>query len=106
MNNNVSIIGADGVGSVVVHKCAQNNDVLGDIYIASRTLEKCEAIMDVNAGDHGKYFPTNFDPEINLREIQEDVGYWDVKKMVNVEELDPDPFLQLGLPTSTKEEAC
>jgi len=207
---NVLIIGAGGVGAVVVHKCAQNNDVLGDICIASRTLEKCEAIidsvhrkdnlkdknkqlyarqldagkrenvvtaiqetasdivinvgtafvnevimdaclearaayidtavaedisvinapypwyaefewkrksqfaekgvtailgagfdpgvvnawcayalkhefdkinvidiMDVNAGDHGKYFSTNFDPEINLREILEDVGYWE-----------------------------
>lgn len=31
-------------------------------------------IMDVNAGDHGKFFSTNFDPEINLREIIEDAG--------------------------------
>ena len=210
MKRNVLIIGAGGVGAVVVHKCAQNNDVLGDICIASRTLEKCEAIiesvhrkdnlkdknarlyarrldasehgnvvtaiqetaseivinvgtafinerimdacleagaayidtavtedvniinasypwyakfdwkrkpqfaekgltailgagfdpgvvnaycayalkhefdkisvidiMDVNAGEHGKYFATNFDPEINLREILENVGYWE-----------------------------
>lgn len=34
-------------------------------------------IMDVNAGDHGKFFATNFDPEINLREILENVGYWE-----------------------------
>ncbi|MCI5122091.1 MAG: saccharopine dehydrogenase, partial [Candidatus Electrothrix sp. AUS4] len=34
-------------------------------------------IMDVNAGDHGKFFATNFDPEINLREILEQVGYWE-----------------------------
>ena len=26
-------------------------------------------IMDVNAGNHGKYFATNFDPEINFREF-------------------------------------
>lgn len=26
-------------------------------------------IMDVNAGSHGKYFSTNFDPEINFREF-------------------------------------
>ena len=26
-------------------------------------------IMDVNAGSHGKYFATNFDPEINFREF-------------------------------------
>lgn len=33
-------------------------------------------IMDVNAGDHGRFFATNFDPETNLREIREDVVYW------------------------------
>lgn len=33
-------------------------------------------IMDVNGGDHGRYFATNFDPETNLREIMEDVIYW------------------------------
>jgi saccharopine dehydrogenase-like NADP-dependent oxidoreductase len=34
-------------------------------------------------------------------------GAWDVKQMVNVEELDPDPFIQLlneiGLPTKIEE---
>ena len=207
---NVLIIGAGGVGSAVTHKCAQHNDALGDICLASRTLSKCEHIvatvgeknnlkdrdgkltvapldakdtdavadlisrnessivlnagsphcnlaiieaclrtgahyldtavyekegdinvappwyanyewklrerfcaagvtgilgigfdpgavnafcayvhkhliddidsidiMDVNAGEHGKYFATNFDPEVNLREIMEDVLYWE-----------------------------
>ena len=206
MKKNVLIIGAGGVGSVAAHKCAQHNDILGDICFASRTVEKCgkiiesihaknnlkepakklyaraleasdiknvvaliretgssivlnvgsafvnepiidaciEAgvayidtavseededypwyaqfewtrksqfqergltailsagfdpgvvnaycsfalkhefdkinvidIMDVNAGDHGKYFATNFDPEINLLEIADPVGYWE-----------------------------
>ena len=45
MKNNVLIIGAGGVAQVVAHKCAQNNDVLGDIHVASRTLSKCEAIV-------------------------------------------------------------
>ena len=31
-------------------------------------------IMDVNDGNHGRFFSTNFDPEINLREIIEDAG--------------------------------
>ncbi|WP_028034161.1 saccharopine dehydrogenase family protein [Chelativorans sp. J32] len=44
MKKNVLIIGAGGVAQVVAHKCAQYNDVLGDIHIASRTLAKCEAI--------------------------------------------------------------
>lgn len=39
-------IGAGGVGWVVAHKAAQNNDVLGDITIASRTIGKCEKIIE------------------------------------------------------------
>jgi len=38
------IIGAGGVGRVVVHKCAMNADVFGDIVLASRTKSKCDAI--------------------------------------------------------------
>ena len=44
MKKNVLIIGAGGVAQVAAHKCAQNNDILGQIALASRTLEKCEAI--------------------------------------------------------------
>jgi saccharopine dehydrogenase-like NADP-dependent oxidoreductase len=31
-------------------------------------------ILDVNDGKHGRFFSTNFDPEINLREVIEDAG--------------------------------
>lgn len=34
-------------------------------------------IVDVNDGSHGQYFATNFDPDVNLREIAEDVLYWE-----------------------------
>ena len=40
------IIGAGGVAHVAAHKAAMHNDLLGDICIASRTLSKCEAIID------------------------------------------------------------
>ncbi|SEK41251.1 Saccharopine dehydrogenase, NADP-dependent [Atopomonas hussainii] len=33
-------------------------------------------ILDVNAGSHGKYFATNFDPEINFREFTGTVWSW------------------------------
>ena len=42
----VLIIGAGGVGRVVVHKCAQNSEIFEHITLASRTLSKCEAIRD------------------------------------------------------------
>ncbi|SMC35081.1 carboxynorspermidine dehydrogenase [Fulvimarina manganoxydans] len=45
MKKNVLIVGAGGVAQVVAHKCARNNDRFGAIHIASRTVEKCEAIV-------------------------------------------------------------
>ncbi|MGI6244143.1 MAG: saccharopine dehydrogenase family protein [Pseudochelatococcus sp.] len=45
MKKNVLIIGAGGVAQVVAHKAAQNNDVLGELHIASRSVAKCEAII-------------------------------------------------------------
>ena len=42
----VIIIGAGGVGSVCAHKCAQNPEVFSEIVIASRTLRKCEALVN------------------------------------------------------------
>lgn len=45
MKRNVLIIGAGGVAQVVAHKCAQWNDRLGDLHIASRTKAKAEAII-------------------------------------------------------------
>ena len=41
---NVLIIGAGGVGSVVAHKCAQACGTFKTITLASRTVSKCEAI--------------------------------------------------------------
>ncbi|MDF1614120.1 saccharopine dehydrogenase family protein [Desulfurivibrio dismutans] len=42
----VLIIGAGGVGSVAAHKCAQVPEVFSEIVLASRSLDKCEAIRD------------------------------------------------------------
>jgi saccharopine dehydrogenase-like NADP-dependent oxidoreductase len=46
MKKNVLIIGAGGVAHVAAHKCAQHNDILGDICIASRKKEKCDTIIE------------------------------------------------------------
>jgi len=45
MKKNLLIIGAGGVAHVAAHKAAMNNDVLGDICLASRTQAKCDAII-------------------------------------------------------------
>ena len=38
------IIGAGGVGRVVVHKCVQNADIFGKIVLASRSIGRCQEI--------------------------------------------------------------
>ena len=50
----VLIIGAGGVAQVVAHKCAMHNDVLGEIHIASRTRDKCDAIAQ-SVKDKGSF---------------------------------------------------
>jgi saccharopine dehydrogenase (NAD+, L-lysine forming) len=42
----VLIIGAGGVGNVVVHKCAQVPSVFSEILLASRTKSKCKKIAE------------------------------------------------------------
>lgn len=39
-------------------------------------------IVDCNDGDHGHPFATNFNPEINIREITQDGKYWENGKWV------------------------
>nr|WP_321299026.1 saccharopine dehydrogenase family protein [uncultured Sphaerochaeta sp.] len=45
-------------------------------------------IVDCNAGDHGKSFATNFNPEINIREITQHGRYYEKGEWVNTEPLE------------------
>ena len=42
-------------------------------------------IIDANAGSHGKAFATNFNPEINIREVTQKGKYWQDGKWVETE---------------------
>ncbi len=42
-------------------------------------------IVDCNAGDHGKAFATNFNPEINIREVTQKGKYWENGQWVETE---------------------
>jgi saccharopine dehydrogenase (NAD+, L-lysine forming) len=42
-------------------------------------------IVDCNAGDHGKAFATNFNPEINIREVTQRGKYWENDKWIYTE---------------------
>ena len=45
-------------------------------------------ILDANAGDHGYHFATNFNPEINIREITANGSYWEEGKWIETEPLE------------------
>jgi len=44
-------------------------------------------ILDCNAGDHGLAFATNFNPEINIREITQKGRYWERGRWIETEPL-------------------
>lgn len=44
-------------------------------------------IIDCNAGDHGQAFATNFNPEINIREITQPGRYWEQGEWVETDPL-------------------
>ncbi|MFZ5939256.1 MAG: saccharopine dehydrogenase family protein [Bacteroidota bacterium] len=71
-------------------------------YAAKHHFDEIEYldIVDCNAGDHGKPFATNFNPEINIREVTQKGRYWEngqwvetrpheIHKMLNYPEIGP-----------------
>jgi len=71
-------------------------------YAAKHHFDEIEYldIVDCNAGDHGKAFATNFNPEINIREVTQNGRYWEngkwvetkpheIHKMLNYPEIGP-----------------
>lgn len=59
-------------------------------YAAKHWFSEMETldIVDCNAGDHGKAFATNFNPEINIREITQNGRYWQNGQWVVTEPLE------------------
>ena len=45
-------------------------------------------ILDCNAGDHGYPFATNFNPEINLREVSSNGRYWENGKWIETKPME------------------
>ncbi|WP_027002076.1 saccharopine dehydrogenase family protein [Hugenholtzia roseola] len=71
-------------------------------YAAKHHFDQIEYldIVDCNAGSHGKAFATNFNPEINIREITQRGKYWlegkwqeteplEINRMINYPEVGP-----------------
>ena len=46
MNRKLLVIGCGGVASVAIQKCCQNSEMFPELVLASRTVEKCEALVE------------------------------------------------------------
>ena len=78
------IIGAGGVGRVVVYKCVQNADVFGKIVLASRRLESCQTIKNE--------LP---DADIDIAKVDAD-NTSEIVELINA--LDADIVINVALP--------
>jgi saccharopine dehydrogenase (NAD+, L-lysine-forming) len=87
VKNRVLIIGAGGVGSVVVHKCALNNKTFNHITLASRTISKCESIA--------KSVKDRFNIDINIKSIDAN----NIDKLVElINNVKPNIVINVALP--------
>jgi saccharopine dehydrogenase (NAD+, L-lysine forming) len=82
--NNVLIIGAGGVGSVVAHKCAMVPEVFGKITLASRTLSKCDAIAEEIKKRTGRVISTAKVDADNAEETAALIRETGAKLLINV----------------------
>jgi saccharopine dehydrogenase (NAD+, L-lysine-forming) len=84
MKKTTLIIGAGGVGRVVVHKCVQNADVFGHIVLASRTKTKCDEIKSELV-----------DADITTKEVDAD----NTQELIElIKEVDADIVINVALP--------
>ena len=83
----IMIIGAGGVATVAVHKCAQIPEVFTEILVGSRTLSKCEAIKkDINE---------RYGRDIHTAQVDAD-NVSELTALIN--KFQPDLVLNLALP--------
>jgi len=83
----VLIVGAGGVGQVVVHKCAQVPEVFTEIVLASRTEEKCRKIAAQVAERTGR--------KVETARVNAD----DVPQMAKlIEQMKPEVVVNVALP--------
>lgn len=83
----ILIIGAGGVGRVVVYKCAQNTTVFSDIWIASRTKSKCDQIAQ------------DVEKDLNVKVTTAQVDADNVPELVAlIKEVKPKLLINVALP--------
>ena len=76
----MAVLGCGFDPGVISVYCAYAQERLFD------TIEYID-IIDCNAGDHGQAFATNFNPEINLREVTQRGRYWQEGRWIETDPL-------------------
>lgn len=80
----ILIIGAGGVGRVVAYKCAQNSKVFSEIWLASRTVSKCDEIAKDISTDLGVKISTAKVDADNVPELVDLINKVQPKMVINV----------------------
>ena len=94
---NILLIGAGGVGRVVLHKLVQNSDVFSNITLASRTLSSCK--------EYQEEIKQRYNKDIDIAKVDAD----SVDELVElINKTKPDIVLNIALPYQdlTIMEAC
>ncbi|MCL2390514.1 MAG: saccharopine dehydrogenase NADP-binding domain-containing protein, partial [Endomicrobia bacterium] len=86
---NVLLIGAGGVAHVAAHKLAQNNDLFGNIYIASRSLDACTDILESierknNYKDPSNKITAKRIDALNVPELAKLIKKWNIDITINL----------------------
>lgn len=82
------IIGAGGVGTVVAHKCVENHEVFSDLCIASRSIERPQALVDKLSSEQDKV-------KLQARTVDAD----DVDQLIAlIEDYKPEIVINVALP--------
>lgn len=82
------IIGAGGVGTVVAHKCVENHEVFSDLCIASRSIDRPQALVDKLSAEQDKV-------KLQARTVDAD----DVDQLIAlIEDYKPEIVINVALP--------
>ena len=57
-------------------------------YALKHEFDEINYILDCNGGDHGYPFATNFNPEINIREVSANGSYWEDGKFIETKPME------------------
>ncbi|NLI54866.1 MAG: saccharopine dehydrogenase family protein [Clostridiales bacterium] len=97
MNRKLLVIGCGGVASVAIQKCCQNSEMFPELVLASRTVEKCDALVDSLSGKTDTVLST---AQVNADNVKEVVAL--------IRRVQPYAVLNVALPYQdlTIMEAC